>query len=297
MNNPKTALPIVLAFALGGFAGYIITKKLLAEKYAEEAQIEIDSIKEYWREKNEGDKDNSKNYPHSKSLQKPDLHTLVKPYSTSVLEQFDEEANVRYFDSEEEEAQAQMDEALALEAQEEFNEEMQAEADPDVDPYLISYAEFCKKSDVYDKVDLYYYRLDDILCDTKDTIMQNPEDILGWDWMKEMQKINTAFVRNEKLKIDYEIYPITGAFSDEVASRLETDKERKYRRIARQKKAMDDIATEHIEDRDEEGEYVIARPQKAKAKSTARRSSSIDYSSVKKIKSIEDAEELDDEEE
>ena len=270
----------------------------MAEKYAEEAQIEIDSIKEYWREKNEGDKDNSKNYPHSKSLQKPDLHTLVKPYSTSVLEQFDEEANVRYFDSEEEEAQAQMDEDLALEAQEEFNEEMQAEADPDVDPYLISYAEFCKKSDVYDKVDLYYYRLDDILCDTKDTIMQNPEDVLGWDWMKEMQKMTTAFVRNEKLKIDYEIYPITGAFSDEVTSRLETDKERKYRRIARQKKAMDDIATEHIEDRDEEGEYVIARPQKAKAKSTARRSSSsIDYSSVKKIKSIEDAEELDDEEE
>ena len=296
MNNPKTALPIVLAFALGGFAGYIITKKLLAEKYAEEAQIEIDNVKEYWREKNEGDKDNSKNYPYSKSLQKPDLHTLVKPYSTSVLEQFDEEANVKYFDSEEEEAQAQMDEDLALEAQEEFNEEMQAEADPDVDPYLIGYAEFCKKSDVYDKVDLYYYRLDDILCDTKDTVMQNPEDVLGWDWMKEMQKLNTAFVRNEKLKIDYEIYPISGAFSDEVTSRLETDKERKYRRIARQKKAMDDIAAEHIEDRDEEGEYVIARPQKAKAKSNTRRSSSIDYSSVKKIKSIEDAEELDDEE-
>ena len=197
----------------------------------------------------------------------------------------------------EEEAQAQMDEDLALEEQEEFNEEMQAEADPDVDPYLIDYAEFCKKSNVYDKVDLYYYRLDDILCDTKDTVMQNPEDVLGWDWMKEMQKLNTAFVRNEKLKIDYEIYPISGAFSDEVTSRLETDKERKYRRIARQKKAMDDIATEHIEDRDEEGEYVIARPQKSKAKSTARRSSSIDYSSIKKIKSIEDAEDLDDEEE
>ena len=296
MNNPKAALPIVLAFALGGFAGYIITKKLLAEKYAEEAQIEINSVKEYWHEKNEGDKENSKNYPYSKSLQKPDLHTLVKPYSTSVLEQFNEETDARYFKSDEEEMQAQIDEDLALEAQEEFNEEMQAQADPDVDPYLIDYAEFCKKSDVYDKVDLYYYRLDDILCDTKDTIMQNPEDVLGWDWMKEMQKINTAFVRNEKLKIDYEIYPISGAFSDEVTSRLETDKERKYRRIARQKKAMDDIATEHIEDRDEEGEYVIARPQKAKAKSTARRSSSIDYSSVKKIKSIEDAEELDEEE-
>ena len=297
MNNPKTVLPIVLAFALGGFAGYIITKKLLAEKYAEEAQIEIDSVKEYWREKNEGDADNSKNYPYSKSLQKPDLHTLVKPYSTSVLEQFNEEADARYFKSDEEEAQAQMDEDLTLEAQEQFNDEMQAEADPDVDPYLIDYAEFCKKSDVYDKVDLYYYRLDDILCDTKDTIMQNPEDALGWYWMKEMQKLNTAFVRNEKLKIDYEIYPISGAFSDEVTSRLETDKERKYRRIARQKKAMDDIATEHIEDRDEEGEYVIARPQKAKTKSTERRSSSIDYSSVKKIKSIEDAEDLDDEEE
>ena len=285
MNNPKTALPIVLAFALGGFAGYIITKKLLAEKYAEEAQIEINSVKEYWREKNEGDTNNSKNYPYSKSLQKPDLHTLVKPYSTSVLEQFNEETDAKYFDSEEEEEQAQMDEDLALEAQEEFNEEMQAEADPDVDPYLISYAEFCKKSDVYDKVDLYYYRLDDILCDTKDTIMQNPEDVLGWDWMKEMQIMTTAFVRNEKLKIDYEIYPITGAFSDEVTSRLETDKERKYRRIARQKKAMDDIATEHIEDRDEEGEYVIKRPAKAKKTAAAPRHS-VDYSSIKKNEAI-----------
>lgn len=292
MNNPKTVLPLVLAFGLGGFFGYIITKKLLAEKYAEEAQIEIDSVKEYWREKNEGDKDNSKNYPYSKSLQKPDLHTLVKPYSTSVLEQFNEETDAKFYKTDEEEAKAQMDEDLSLAVQEELNEDLVNRYKDPKEPYLINYAEWAKPSEIFDKVDLYYYRVDDILCDTKDLIIKDPEEILGWDWLNEMQKETTLFIRNEKLAIDYEVYSLGLAYSEEVSSRIETDRERKYRRTARAKKAMDDIATEHIEDI-EDGEYVIKRPEKAKKTATRRSNNYYDYS---KVKSIEDAEELDDEE-
>ena len=59
------------------------------------------------------------------------------------------------------------------------------------------------------------------------------------------------------------------------------------------KKAMDDIATEHIEDRDEDGEYVIKRPEKAKKTTTRHSNNYYDYS---KVKNIEEAEELDDEE-
>ena len=289
MNDTKTVFPLVLAFGLGGFFGYIITKKLLAEKYAEDAQIEIDELKAYYHNKYEGEL--TKKTRTVLKYVKPDLHTFITKDEPMEYD-IDEESDARYFKSDEEEAQAQMDEDLALEAQEELNEDLTNRYKDPKEPYLIDYAEWAKPSEIFDKVDLYYYRADDILCDTKDSIIKDPEEILGWDWLNEMQKETTLFIRNEKLAIDYEVHSLGLAYSDEVSSRLETDRERKYRRTARAKKAMDDIAAEHIEDRDEDGEYVIKRPEKAK-KTTRRSNNYYDYS---KVKSIEDAEELDDEE-
>lgn len=290
MNNQKTLLPLAIAFGLGGLLGYIITKKLLAEKYEEDMQIEVKNIRSYYRNKYE---DNSKIL--NRNITKPDLRTLVTPYTTSIDDI--DTVDSKYFKTDEEEAQAEMDEDLTLAEQEEANEDLQNETDQNGEPFLINYAEFCKPNDVYDKVDLYYYRADDILCDGKDIIIHDPEDILGWDWLNEMQKQTTIFVRNPKLAIDYEIHTLGLSFSDEVTSRLETDKERKYRRIARQKKAMDDIATEHMEDRYEDGDYVIKRPVKAKSKAkTGAVHHSNNYINYSKVKSIEDAEEIDESE-
>lgn len=279
MNNPKTVLPLVLAFGLGGFFGYIITKKLLAEKYEEEKQNEIYDLKAYYHDKYTVVSNDEQGTPVIK-YSKPDLHTLAI-----------KETDAKLFKSDEEEAQAQMDEDLSLAAQEELNEDLTNLYKDPQEPYLIDYAEWARPSDVFDKVDLYYYRADDILCDTKDSIIKDPEEILGWDWLNEMQKETTLFIRNEKLAIDYEVHSLGLAYSDEVSSRLETDRERKYRRTARAKKAMDDIATEHLEDLDEDGEYVIKRPTKAKKTATRHSNNYYDYS---KVKSIEEAEEVDD---
>ena len=279
MNNPKTVLPLVLAFGLGGFFGYIITKKLLAEKYEEEKQNEIYDLKAYYHDKYTVVSNDEQGTPVIK-YSKPDLHTLAI-----------KETDAKLFKSDEEEAQAQMDEDLSLAAQEELNEDLTDLYKDPQEPYLIDYAEWARPSDVFDKVDLYYYRADDILCDTKDSIIKDPEEILGWDWLNEMQKETTLFIRNEKLAIDYEVHSLGLAYSDEVSSRLETDRERKYRRTARAKKAMDDIATEHLEDLDEDGEYVIKRPTKAKKTATRHSNNYYDYS---KVKSIEEAEEVDD---
>ena len=279
MNNPKTVLPLVLAFGLGGFFGYIITKKLLAEKYEEEKQNEIYDLKAYYHDKYTVVSNDEQGTPVIK-YSKPDLHTLAI-----------KESDAKLFKSDEEEAQAQMDEDLSLAAQEELNEDLTNLYKDPQEPYLIDYAEWARPSDVFDKVDLYYYRADDILCDTKDSIIKDPEEILGWDWLNEMQKETTLFIRNEKLAIDYEVHSLGLAYSDEVSSRLETDRERKYRRTARAKKAMDDIATEHLEDLDEDGEYVIKRPTKAKKTATRHSNNYYDYS---KVKSIEEAEEVDD---
>lgn len=291
MNNTKAVLPLAVAFGLGGLVGYIVANKLLAEKYNEEIQAEVDSVKAYYHDRYVYITDNNnagETRPVIKSHLKPDLHTLATKETGATEE---ESTDARYFRTDEEEAQAQMDEDLNLEEQEELNEDLTNRYKDPQEPYLIDYAEWARPSDVFDKVDLYYYRADDILCDTKDSIIKDPEEILGWDWLNEMQKETTLFIRNEKLGIDYEVHSLGLAYSDEVSSRLETDRERKYRRTARAKKAMDDIATEHLEDLDEDGEYVIKRPTKAKKTATRHSNNYYDYS---KVKSIEEAEEVDD---
>lgn len=292
MSNSKIVLSVICSFAIGGFVGHIITKKLLKEEYEEEINEEVNSVKEYYYNKYKKNEEGEKTYLN-KSFSKPDLHSFVS--KEEEYEEYEEyEDDEKYFETDEEEAQDKMDEELSLTNQEELNESMQTNKNKE--PYLIDYSEFIKESDVYDKVDLYYYRADDILCDNKDNIMHSPEELFGLEtWLTGMEKNTTIFIRDEKLCIDYEVHSLGLAFSDDVTSRLETDKERKYRRLARQKKAMDDVASEHIEDRDEDGEYVIKRPAKAKTKNPSnRRNNYYDYS---KIKSIEDAEELDEDEE
>ena len=289
MNNPKTLLPLVLAFGLGGLFGYVITKKLLAEKYEEETLNEIYELKAYYHDKYTVVSSDEQGRPVLKHV-KPDLHTFVTKDEPMEYDDIDEESDAKFYKTDEEEAQAQMDEDLSLAAQEELNEDLTNRYKDPQEPYLIDYAEWAEPSEIFDKVDLYYYRADDILCDTKDSIIKDPEEILGWDWLTEIQEETTIFIRNEKLAIDYEVHSLGLAYSDEVSSRLETDRERKYRRTARAKKAMDDVATEHLEDRDEDGEYVIKRPTKAK-KTTRHSNNYYDYS---KVKSIEEAEEVDD---
>ena len=273
MNSYKTLLPVSVGMlAFGALIGYFSSKKILEEKYKRIAQEEIDSVKAYYHKFEE------RKTIVDKFL-KPDLHTFRE----------NKPEDAKLYDTEEEEEQAKMDDELSLSKQEEANEENFDFGNPK-DPYLISYDEWAEQSDIIDKVDLYYYKGDDILCDAKDSIIDDPEELLGSEWTKLLKDKATAFIRNERLLIDYEIYSISALYSDEVSSRIETDRERKYRRTARAKKAMDNAARdrESAEDMDDDGDKYT-RPEKSKKPVTKRQN--YDYS---KIRNIEEAEELED---
>lgn len=270
MNSYKTLLPVSVGMlAFGALIGYFSSKKILEEKYKRIAQEEIDSVKAYYHKFEERKTIVNKFF-------KPDLHTFRE----------NKPEDAKLYDTEEEEDQAKMDDELSLSKQEEANEEICDFGNPK-DPYLISYEEWAEQSDIIDKVDLYYYKGDDILCDAKDSIIDDPEELLGSEWTKLLKDKATAFIRNEKLLIDYEIYSISALYSDEVSSRIETDRERKYRRTARAKKAMDNAARdrESAEDMDDGDKYT--RPEKSKKPVRQ----NYDYS---KIRNIEEAEELED---
>lgn len=223
MTNGKVTAFVLLAFVLGGVSGVLIAKKLLEEQYREEAQADIDDVKAYYAEKYGEKKIDGKYQSLAKQYIKPTLEELTRrPEPNDIPE----------------EEEIIVDETL---------EETVAKP-VETDPYVITYDEFVEKTPGYSKVDLYYYRFDDVICDGKDRPMVEPENIIGWDWAVELKTKSATFIRNEVLKTDYEIHSFSKSYADEVSSRRETDQEKKYRRIARRKEAMDDFQSEIEED-------------------------------------------------
>ena len=73
------------------------------------------------------------------------------------------------------------------------------------DPYVISADEFGFFED-FEEITLAYYS-DDILADDQDRIIEDKETIIGRDALSRLTNTDdeTVYVRNEKLKVDYEI--------------------------------------------------------------------------------------------
>ena len=239
----NTKLTVLLSFGLGGLVGYFVAAKLLEKKYSELAQEEIDNVKDYFYKKYEpdvvGENDDEEKYRKVvTSYTKPSLHDLATMHANE--EKVDEELD------EDEDEDEELDE-LGLMAQEQLST-LFSEKEEKVEPYLIDFQTFSEKSELFDKVTLFYYRFDDVICDNNDVVIEEPEEILGWDFHTALTRKTTVFVRNTKLNIDYELNSLSKSYSDEVKAKLETDSERKYRRLARQKKALDDANPEEIDE-------------------------------------------------
>lgn len=250
-------LVIALAFMAGGGVGFLVARRLLEEHYQELAEEEIQDVISHFREKYEDEeKEEHRKLVNRYDSDKPSPEELVR--REARYEEFEEdllEAEDEDYDEEDylEEADLSLDfegspDGLGDEDEDYaegdylVDEDISEEVEPDSDePYLITYEEFLEEEPNREKIDLYYYRFDQIVCDVNDIIVEHPEDILGVAWLDELKRRTTAFVRDDINDIDYEVHSLSKSYNDDVATRMETDKEKKMRRTARQKQAMDDF--------------------------------------------------------
>jgi|GEM_PF-3287790 len=258
----KPAIIALVSLGVGGVAGFLVARRLLEQHYQELSQMEIDDVKDYYRKKYEGKEpvivtaDTTEEYRKiATRYTKPDLHELAKA-NKDEDEEIEEDDET---DELEEEEYDDLDDDGVIISPIETADHL----DPDKEPYLIDYDEFVTPTDIFDKVDLFYYRFDDTVCDADDVIMNEPENTLGWEWMKILETKTTAFVRNEGMATDFEIHSFSKSYKEEVASRLETDKEKKYRHMARKKEAMDSSSDEFIE------HETLAKKEEEKKKAAA----------------------------
>lgn len=82
-------------------------------------------------------------------------------------------------------------------------------------PYVISPDDFGQADEDYDLVSLIYYK-DGVLTDDFNVPIENVDDIVGLDSLKHFGEYvdDAVYVRNDKMKVEYEIIRVGGNFSD-----------------------------------------------------------------------------------
>lgn len=252
MDSGKWGIIALLAFAGGCVTGYFVAKNRLEEDYQNEVQEYRERFLEKYGEDDEERDDEERDAqkssldtdpmgePYKKLVtryDKPDLSQLIRLEPREWPEGDDEEP--------EEELDAET-EALIREqeiAEEAERAERMAAVDRD-EPYVIDQYQFENENDHYDKIDIFYYRFDSTVCDEKDVIIDDAEDILGWDFYKTLERQTLAYVRNEKLHSDFMVHSLSKSYAEDVSGWTGTDKEKEFWRVARKKEALDGAADE-----------------------------------------------------
>lgn len=166
MCNLKT----LFIFALGAAVGSVVSWKLTKTKYEQIAQEEIESVKEHFTVPG-----SSRAIGESVPEEEPDNpeESDMEPYKNLMIK-------LGYEPEKEEESVV-------------------------IKPYVISPDEFGEEDD-YETISLTYYS-DGILTDDMNERIDNVDDVVGKDSLTHFGEYedDSVFVRNERLKCDYEI--------------------------------------------------------------------------------------------
>lgn len=187
MNNKTINFMI---FVLGVAVGSVITRRYVEKKYEQIAQEEIDSVKEVFAKRMaEIAKDAEARIKADNAKEKPDI---IK-YAARLREQ----GYTNYSDM--------------------VDEKTEEEESMSVDkPYVITPEEFGELDD-YETISLIYYA-DHVLADDNDEIVEDIENVVGFDSLNSFGEYedDSVFVRNDRLKCDYEILLDQRRYSDVV---------------------------------------------------------------------------------
>jgi len=177
MNKTINFMMLVLGVAVGS----VVTWRYVEKKYEQIAQDEIDSVKEVFSKREAEFTENTE------ARIKAD-NAKEKPSVIEYAARLREQGYTNYSD-------------MADEKPEEVKE-----APMTVDkPYVIAPEEFGDLDD-YETISLTYYA-DQILADDNDVIVDDVEDVVGFDSLNSFGEYedDSVFVRNDRLKCDYEI--------------------------------------------------------------------------------------------
>jgi hypothetical protein len=196
MNNKITSF---MMFIFGAAVGSVVTWQYIKKKYERIAQEEIDSVKETFSKLEVKSKDNE-------SKENNNVRTIVerakdKPSVVEYAAKLRKQGYINYSDTD----------SLS---EEEVDENMINDK-----PYVISPDEFGEFDD-YETISLTYYA-DQVLADEDDELVEDIEETVGFESLNAFGEYedDSVFVRNDRLKCDYEILLDQRKYSDVIKRR------------------------------------------------------------------------------
>lgn len=192
----KNGIKYFFAFSLGAAAGAVVSWRILKVKYEQIAREEIASVKEVFsRRKNKNTKteDGEKNDIEETPTKKIGTDADIKEYAALLAK----EGYTKYSD---------------------IAEEKNSKPATSVTPYVITPEDFGEEEE-YDTVSYTYYA-DGVLVDDYDEIVENADEVVGKDSLTRFGEYedDTVYVRNDALKLDYEIMRDVRKYEDVVNS-------------------------------------------------------------------------------
>lgn len=169
----KSILSKVVIFSLGAAAGSVVSWKLLKTKYEQIAQEEIESVREVYSKKQK------------------ELKKLEESYNSSIKLNSEKEKPV--------EDDKNQYRNIAENYKKGGSESMKNK------PYVVTPEEF-GELDEYETISLTYYS-DGILTDERDEPIDNVDELVGVESLDRFGEYedDSVFVRNDRLKCDFEI--------------------------------------------------------------------------------------------
>jgi hypothetical protein len=215
MNN---TIKYITAFTVGAAVGSLITCRVVRAKYEQLAQEEIDSVKEVFAKRNyelasktmadaDFDKDNIPDILEKAKQAKE------KPEISEYISKTQKSGYIDYTAFSSKPVEPKIEEEVPVENDDE------TESDEGEKPYVISPDEFGEIDD-YERIGLNYFA-DKVVAYDDDTRFENVNEIIGLESLTHFGEYedDSVFVRNDKLKIDYEILLDRRKYSDVIGKK------------------------------------------------------------------------------
>lgn len=213
----------LLGTFIGGAAiGSLITFALVKEKYEALIDGEIEAMRIFYEDKYSDEE-------RPKEEEEPEVVDDLRE-ATSIKEGITIEMNDYTKYTERYKSDASEERPNEEDYHEEDNE-MPPVLDEDYEmldrPYVISFDEYTNSMTHIDKIELVYFKGDDVLVDDQDDIIDNVEYLIGEDNLFELgnepETPNVLYVRNPKTGADYEIVQNHASFREVVLGDIPED--------------------------------------------------------------------------
>ena len=220
--------------AIGFTVGYKVAEKRLKTKYSKLAEDEIAEMRLHYQQKVVA------------AEPKPPIDIVVEEREryTEAEQQAIDETNAR-FPAEEEEITLvpATPEGIAEAVNQNVFDTIEPEGpwdysvehkrrQPDV-PYIIHVDEFTQNEPVHEQLVYTYYEQDDVLADLRDNTIDDMDAVIGLGnlgrWGHGSNDDNIVYIRNEELKLDFEVVRDRGSYEAETRKNIRHSYDRRRR--------------------------------------------------------------------